>query len=208
MSAITDFGSLQFALREELDEGDDYSTARAIQNGEALLFRRLRVGAMEAATTLTASSSIALPANFLEAISVTVTTSPARTILPMGEHAFRARFPLSLSGYADAYTIEDGSMIIEPTPAADVRLIYYARPAALSNDAPTNAVLTAHPDLYFAASLPFAYRRNGDMAAYLALRTDVEAQIDAANAEDQRRRIPQLVARPFGGGGEWSDRRG
>ena len=60
-------------------------------------------------------------------------------------------------GVVPAITIEGNSIYISPADTVDLVLTYYARPAALSADDDSNAVLLAYPDLYFQAVLIEAY---------------------------------------------------
>ena len=55
-----------------------------------------------------------------------------------------------------AYTIEAGFMTLWPKVDATVTLLYQPTIPFLSEDSPTNNILSAHPDLYFHGTMLFA----------------------------------------------------
>jgi hypothetical protein len=67
------------------------------------------------------------------------------------------------------YSLNNGSLFLSPAPADDMTLIAdcYVMPAALSMDAPTNALLTAYPSIYLQGALRegYLYTRNAEQSA-------------------------------------------
>lgn len=57
------------------------------------------------------------------------------------------------AGTPNAYTIVGGKLTVFPTQAAVVQMTYYARPPALSDDNPSNWLLTSRPNIYLYAAL-------------------------------------------------------
>lgn len=113
---------------------------------EAKFNRELRVEDMvEEYTGSITASEISLPADFLEAISLSVGDDPF-------EFKPRTVF-FTLDG--NFYTRRGDQLILAKniTGATDVSLIYYARIPALTEAAPTNWLLTAAPDLYLYGTL-------------------------------------------------------
>lgn len=78
-----------------------------------------------------------------------------------GEEQFVAELQRAPMGYWDRvgfYTtiglqLRFGPWFGTPTDGTNFRIIYYARPDALSTDAPTNVLLTDHPEIYLYATL-------------------------------------------------------
>lgn len=65
------------------------------------------------------------------------------------------------------YTIETGFLKLWPAVDATVTLLYQPTIPFLSEDSPTNSILSAHPDLYFHGAMMFAegYVANDSRAA-------------------------------------------
>lgn len=153
--AITNYTDLQSTVADWLHR-DDLTSAipTFIQLAEKQMSRKLRVKGQETEVTGTAAATIALPADYLQAIALTLTSGGIERALAQRDR-FSATNLNNFSASAAYYTIEGGNIIITPEPAGteDYTLQYYAGITALSDAAPTNWLLTANPDLYLYAVL-------------------------------------------------------
>lgn len=127
--------------------------------------RELRLRYMESTTTVAEAATVALPADFLQIISIYRDVTPRTTLLPLppqGLHdAFRS------SGTPAFYSVEDGQLRLTPSPSGSENLVirYYAKYADLSADADENDILTNYPAIYV----------YGTLAHHAALVRDTEA---------------------------------
>lgn len=112
--------------------------------------RDLRTVDMFETATITADAEYeALPADFLEAISLHLTTNGVRQRL----QAFlpdTLNYHRPVSGAPKRYAITADGLKLEPTPDAEYTLTleYYEKIAALSGDTDTNVILSRYPELY------------------------------------------------------------
>ena len=93
-----------------------------------------------------------LPSDFLEIRMLAPTAYPGRPIMLAGP-AWASHTYYGLSGYPDVYTIIGSSLGVYPTTTGALSMTYYAKIPALTDDAPTNWLLTSRPQLYLYASL-------------------------------------------------------
>jgi hypothetical protein len=145
------------ALRESIASWlmrDDLTAAIPdfIALAEADMNQRLRLRAMLTTATVDAAGG-ALPDDCLAVRSVELA---GYGHLSFAADAETAQFSNAYRG-GDArwYSIDGNSLVVSPTQVGDgtVTLRYYARIPALSDDNPTNHVLTANPALYLYGSL-------------------------------------------------------
>ncbi len=99
------------------------------------------------------STAGGLPSDFLEARLVQANTSVPGTVLRLVSPARAKELYGTLVGYPDVYTITGLILRVYPSTDATVDLIYYARIPALSEDNPSNWLLTKYPQIYLYASL-------------------------------------------------------
>jgi hypothetical protein len=167
---------------------------RAIALAEARFNRVLRVSDMEAQATGTTSSGIIdLPSDFLGVRRVEV--SPYGTLELAPPKLAADEYPQRTGSYPRFYTILGLSMEIIPDTASTVTLDYYQKIPALSDDAPTNWLLTDHPDLYLFASLGElgAFSKNAPEAAAWLARSD--AILNEIIQLDRAKRYSDAVVR-------------
>jgi hypothetical protein len=62
-------------------------------------------------------------------------------------------YPTTGSGTPEFYTLVDNTIRVNSIPEDEVEISYYVRIPALTDDAPTNWMLTNHPDVYLYGSL-------------------------------------------------------
>jgi hypothetical protein len=186
---ISTYAELQAAIAGWLDRAD--LTARIpdfIALAECRLNRglRLRLAETEAVLALGAGEAEApLPADFGEAISLSVGDPPRR--LRFIDPALMARG--GSAGAPEAWAV-DGAVIAFPRPAdaACALTLRYLATFALSDAAPTNALLSAYPDLYLFAALVEAgpYLRDAELLATFDARlAGAMAEVNAREARSR-----------------------
>lgn len=150
--------------------------------GEARINRLLRHRMMLETTTLTPSSGlVALPADFLEPLTVTLDTGQQLDNASPQDMAQRRYQDGVGGGPPRAYTVVGANLQLYPAPTAstNVELVYYG---SLSPANPSgNWLLTTYPDLYLSACLYAAHvfaRENEEAEAMDAL---LQRQIQELN---------------------------
>lgn len=134
----------------------------AIELAEARLNRdpRLQVRdrlASDAIATVASTATVALPADFSGARSVWLVyagVTRALEFLPV-DRLKADKLRVQTPGQPMYYTIIGSNMELLPVPseAYSGELLYYQQIPALTGQAPTNWLLTKHPDLYFYGAL-------------------------------------------------------
>jgi len=157
--ALSTFSELKTAVADFLNRSDLTSVIPTfISLAEADFNRRIRHRKMLERSTATLDSHFtALPTDFLEAYNVQLNTSPLRPleyITP--EYADELRHGrFQAAGQPYYFTIIGDTLEAIPVPDTSytIELTYYKAIAALSDAAPSNWLLSSHPDLYLYASL-------------------------------------------------------
>ena len=94
-------------------------------------------------------------------------TSDLVGISYLAPDAFATRYNYPDAGTPRWYTIEGDQVRVAPAAwAGDISVLYYKRPTGISSVSTTNDVLTAYPNLYFAAVLfeAFSFLKDGETA--------------------------------------------
>jgi hypothetical protein len=153
--AITNYSELKTAIENWLDH--TLFTPRVpefIALFEATANRRLRVRQQEATAMLTPSAgAAALPADYLAWRRVTWTGSPRVELEYVHPSYLQAAYPTSPADVPRFFSIEGSTLKIRPIDNAALEFDYFQRIAALSDAAPSNWLLAAHPDLYLFGAL-------------------------------------------------------
>src|SRR5262245_659773 len=153
--AITTYAELQAAVGNWLDHG--LFAARVpefIALFEAAANRRLRVREQEATATLTPSSgAVALPADYLAWRRLTWTGTPRVELQYVHPSYLQAAYPSSPTDVPRIFSIEGTTLKIRPLDATPLEFDYFQKIPALSDAAPSNWLLAAHPDIYLFGSL-------------------------------------------------------
>lgn len=184
------FDELKVALASWSNRDDlDGNLAEFIALAERRLNRRLRVGAMETTATLSATTeTVALPADFAGARALYIDGNPDYVLKQMPLSALRELHPWTATGTPEAFAVHGSNIILGPAPSAttSLKLAYWQAITPLSASATTNWLLTAHPDLYIAASMVelLLYTQFTEDAAVWDQRT--EAKIDEINTRSKR----------------------
>ncbi len=124
-----------------------------IAMGENRLFADLKVKEMEARTDYTPTSRyLATPTRLTSIRRIVAKSSPPVELIGTSPDGLRAVYDTG-SGTPSHYTIVGSEIEFNRVPNVDVEILHYAAPAALSDSATNNAVLTAHPQAYLAAAM-------------------------------------------------------
>jgi hypothetical protein len=152
---ISTFSELQTAMGSWLGHG--LFTANLpdfIALFEAVANRRLRTRYQETTVAVTMSGgSGALPADFLSQRRVTWPGAVKVDLEYVEPSYLQAAFPVDAAGTPQVYTIEASTILVRPVDNTSLTLLYWAKIASLSSGAPTNWLLTSHPDLYLFGSM-------------------------------------------------------
>lgn len=145
-----------------------------IRHAEGMIARRLRCSEMITRADITDSDRVTvdegfftLPSDFLEDRALFLEGSPQIRLekTSISElRTLRTSAPVRYYGIIGKSEIEFRGV---PSDTATLELIYFARPAAFSDDADTNDILTNHEIIYLAGALNalFAYTQDRELAA-------------------------------------------
>src|SRR5262245_66559747 len=186
--SITTYSELRAAIENWLDH--TLFTTRVpefIELFESTLNRRLRVRQQEATISLAPSNgSATLPADFLSVRRLTWTGQSRVELEYVQPSWLQAAYPAAPAGVPRVYTIEGSTLRIRPVDATALELVYFQKVPPLSDAAPTNWLLTSHPDLYLFGSLTEAemFRVNDESAGLLKdRREELYEEFDRRNLE-------------------------
>lgn len=172
---------------------DDVRIDGFISLAEAEINRRLRVREqITRGTSLVVNQYVALPADFLQAINVTLLGDcPHPLDVITEDRADRER--RRMVGLPPRYFVISGmEMEVVPAPSAagsEVEMVFYSKVPALTDDAPSNWLLTKAPDLYLNAALAAASPFVVDVDRGPFWRSETVRIIEDMNAEAQATRF-------------------
>ena len=147
--------------------------------------RDIRILEMEETSTLSVSTeATALPADFLQVVSMYVDATPRSPMVPLTRQAQASRH--DSSGRPYYYAITDGFLQSMPVPDATYSVVmrYIASVAAFSDNEDTNDVITLHPGLFLYSALHHAavWKQDMEMAiGYGKAYANLTDMIDKAN---------------------------
>lgn len=150
--------------------------------------QQLRVRYMETETTLTESATIALPADFLDVLTIYRNTEPRRALGPLPPQTLQRAF--NSSGTPAFYSIEDGQLRLTPSPNGSEEIVmrYYAKLSDLSADSDENDILTNYPSIYVYGALTHHALLIRDMENAQGWAMAYEKAIKQAKADDRKYR--------------------
>jgi len=156
----------------------------------------LRVLPMETSATLSFTNGVAsLPGDFLDKRSLYWEGTGGQVAAPSYEPPdvfYTESYNRRGGSWPLAYTVEGNAVKIAPALSGSAKLLYYQRPAAMTQDGHTNVILAKWPGVYLFSCQIDLYR---------LLRNDGELQkvrqfyADAVGAANRQ----AVVARTFGG---------
>ena len=201
--AIGTYPELVTAINDWLlRNGDDIFAARVpnlIALNEATLDKTLRSPEMEEEVDLVTAAGVAtvdLPSDYIETRSLTI-PGVIGALDQYSPEALDEAFAEAPQGTPKVYSVWRRKIRLGPTPAAvqTLRLRYFQKVPRLSTDAPTNDVLTAHPDIYLYGSLLQAAPTLKDQGAVELWKSAYEQAIGLANEVAQRSLIASAKIR-------------
>jgi hypothetical protein len=170
--SITTYSELQAAVGNWLNRSDLTSNIPDfIMLAENVIYRRLRIRAMESNFTLTIANGVAaLPSDYLELKHAYVDGSPMVQLEKKSSAWIYENYPQRSSDSKPLYIAEDTSnFIFGPFPDSNytVKGTYYQRLPALSNTNTTNWFITNAPGLLLFGALKEAepFLKNDDRVA-------------------------------------------
>ncbi len=190
--AISTYSDLKTAVADYLARTDLTSKIPDfITFAENRLRRDLRIRQMlklvNAAMTAN-DSTLSLPSDFLEMRDIHLNTTPNSALEYLSPNIFYRNADATNTGIPKRYTLLASDFQFAPIPdsAYNVRMLYYAAPAYLSDSNTSNVFLANCPDALLYASLGEAepYIMNDErLATWAAL---YQRAIDTINASDDR----------------------
>lgn len=190
---FTDYSDLQAAIANWLNRADlSAAIPDFVSQAEATLNKVLRTRYMIADATLPAVANadrVALPADFIDALYVVDTATPANTLVKQVPDwmARQQRLRLKTPAVPLYYAVIGANMLLCPVPAANTsyRLSYYQEIPALSSGNPVNWVLTHHADLYLYTALMHAAPYMADDARTELFGQSIVKMVQALIANNQ-----------------------
>lgn len=157
--AISDYSSLKSTISSYLARTDlDAIIPTLIQLGELRLQRDLRIRPLlqVANAVMTAGDpKVGLPSDFLQMRSMHLETMPVQNLTYMSPNALYRDTPVKVSARPKFYTVLANEFQFSPIPdsAYTVQMLYYAKPAFLSESNTSNVWIANTPDALLYASL-------------------------------------------------------
>ena len=172
-----------------------------ISLAERRILREVRIRQMLVSLDLTAtagSNKIALPANFLEARDLVVVGNPTKPMNYLSPSALSRNSLSSVSGQPANYTILAEEFQLAPSPdfAYTLSLLYFAKPASLSDDNQSNILLVNLPDMLLYAALLEAepYLMNdARLATWVSMYERASVSVEKSNETGQYSCVPLAI---------------
>lgn len=192
--AITTYSELQTAVKSWSKRADlDSIIPDFIRLSELRVNRNLRIRKMETRVrtdTVAEQEYYGLPTNFLQMRSFKLNTSPLTDLEYLTPERMDTVWAGSQTGQPKAYTVVGDEIRLGPTPdsAYTMEMLYWQKPASLSDSATTNFMLTANPDaLLYGALIELCSYSENDKGVMKWTQLFNEA-ITAVQTEDDRDR--------------------
>jgi hypothetical protein len=157
VALITDYATLKTAVSDYLARSDlSGFTPNFVQNAEGLIYKNLRIRAMETALSVTIASGVAtVPTAFVALKYAYVSTSPVQTLDWVPPEMIYARYPVrSGAEIPRDISVAGTNFIFGPYPGNyTIEGIYYTRLTSLSDSNTTNWFTSYAPDLLLFGAL-------------------------------------------------------
>jgi len=150
--SLTNYSDLKTTVANYLGRSDLTSVIPDfISLAEIRLARQLRLRQMMTTATLSTTggtSTLSLPADFLSIRDIYIDQNPRQSLSYLSPSAFTRDARAAESGLPVFYTQTGSEIEFAPIPDTNytVKIIYYAKPAVLSDSNTTNVFMTVCPD--------------------------------------------------------------
>ena len=158
--AFDTFSDLKTAMQDWSDRADllgrmtDFVTLADSRIRKDLLRNQIRLREMETRSDVTPSSgAVTLPTDYMAMKSVQVRETAPRRLEYRPMDWLNEAYPAGDTATPSYYGIEGGTLYMFPITVSDIRLVYYAYPAVLSDSNTSNWLLAKYPDIYLFAGL-------------------------------------------------------
>jgi len=196
--AIGTYSDLATAVGNYLERGSTLNSAMPtfISVVEDECNRVLRTMDMEATEDIPKTGGIyPLPDDYLEFRQAIALVSPRRPLALVSPEFIEAQYPTREAGIPAYFSLIAGGIEVVPATDADVRLVYYARIPGLTQDSPTNWLLSRSPNVYLFGCLREAAIYIRDSEAITGFESRFQKALADLIADDKRRRYPRFGAR-------------
>ncbi len=157
--AITNYSELKSAIADWLDRTDltdsipDFITLAEARHKRDFKLRRMETRVT--ANTIADTEYYTLPDNYVAMRNIQLNTNPKTSLEYLTPEQMDRIYAGSMKGKPRAYSIIGNDIQLRPTPdsAYEIEILYFKHFTALSDSAPTNEMLTNHPDIYLYGSL-------------------------------------------------------
>ena len=157
--AITNYSELKSAIADWLDRTDltdqipDFITLAEARHKRDFKLRRMETRVT--ADTIADTEYYTLPDNYVAMRNIQLNTDPKTSLEYLTPEQMDRIYAGSNKGKPKAYSIIGNDIQLRPTPdsAYEIEILYFKHFAALSDSAPTNEMLTNHPDAYLYGAL-------------------------------------------------------
>lgn len=167
------YAELRQAVIDETHRSDlTADVPKFIKRAEDLIARRLRAAEMIAHGTITDADRVnpgepvfALPEDFLEARALWVPSDGGTRERWVEQRSLSEIRRLPLTARVVWYAVSGDRIEFRgnPSDSLTIDIEYFARPAALEDDADTNALLNNHEELYLAGACFYLHRFTQDL---------------------------------------------
>jgi hypothetical protein len=157
--AISNYSELKSAIADWLDRTDltdsisDFITLAEARHKRDFKLRRMETRVT--ANTIADTEYYTLPDQYVAMRNIQLNTDPKTSLEYLTPEQMDRIYAGSNKGKPKAYSIIGNDIQLRPTPdsAYEIEILYFKHFAALSDSAPTNEMLTNHPDIYLYGSL-------------------------------------------------------
>ena len=161
MAIITSYGTLATAVSDYLERPDLAGfVPNFIQNCEQKLYKKMKIRGTEADFSVVIASSVAaLPANYLSAKHLYISTSPSHPMGRMNLKNLLSQYPRGAdTGLPDFYARQANNLIFGPAPDSNYTVagVYYTKLTVLAiaqSGSSTNYFVDNAPELLLYGSL-------------------------------------------------------
>lgn len=187
--ALSTYAELKASIADWLNRADlTTQIVDFIRMAEARFDRDLRCDEMDATASLSISGgSVAVPSGLLAVRSIRLTESPYGKLKYQPPDVLDECDPTETEA-PRIYTRVGSNFLTWPATTATASIRYRKAITPLSNEAPSNWLLAAHPDLYLAAPLALAFGLIKDeqrMQFWETAAVSIIGQINKRNVDQQ-----------------------